>query len=771
VYRPSQLFGQRGRGLRWLRQTRSRQSLSAARRFRLSVQSLLLIIGICTAFGATHFPQDETAEQAYWKKVRERREREHRNDEQLLAQQKEAVVASLPELIREGAAIQTELVAAENEPPAASVPSIFEGKGEYVQLGLAGLLVAVLTTCTLIRHKREAEIRALAGDYLADGTEAARFEIPSLFAAPPPDRRTMPAFDDEFANKKKLEEDPAKAALKAFFTMAPDRVVEMRKLLSDFGKAFDDTERKHLLEKLHEIICVLKAKAGSWDLRPAWQMTSALELLLQRLIEKTKEATPSTLGTISSAIDVLGELCVPGVRPDLIITPPISVLAVDDDPLCLRAVVFALQKAEMTPDVAEDGEKAVALAGHKYYDVVFMDIQMPGIDGLEACTQIHKTQKNENTPVVFVTVRSDFRTRAESTLKGGSDLMAKPFLMFEITVKALTYAMRKRLDLQQSSHRATRFAPAVVTGTVSSAPATSALPPTSSATHLTLPAPGEQTANASPANAADELNGDLFAKAPEFLAATRRILDEVSAESDQTKRQENVGRIYLRIHALANIASLAQLELTGRTTSTLEALLKRLHQNAKAVTPSTLNTVSNALNVLERLCVRGVEQKLAHHPPVKILVVEDEALARRAIVGTLQLAFEKPDSANDGVEALNLAAQKTYDVIFSDIEMPLMGGFGLCSRIRQGGPNQNTPIVFITSHIGFETRTQAAESGGSDFIAKPFLPIEITVKALTFALEGRLRKIDASPALVSPLAVPPGAEANTSREMLAAANG
>src|SRR6185503_18255293 len=140
-------------------------------------------------------------------------------------------------------------------------------------------------------------------------------------------------------------------------------------------------------------------------------------------------------------------------RPDLIIQPPISVLAVDDDPLCLRAVVFALQKAEMTPDIAADGEKAVALAAEKSYDVIFMDIQMPGIDGLTAAGKIREIEKNQTTPVVFVTVQSDFHTRAKSSLMGGTDLLAKPYLMFEITLKALMLAMRKRLQLAASCKR------------------------------------------------------------------------------------------------------------------------------------------------------------------------------------------------------------------------------------------------------------------------------------------------------------------------------
>lgn len=651
-------------------------------------------------------------------------------------------------------------------------PTIFDGKEQHLLLGVVGVLLVILTARTLARHKREAEIRALTG-YLSDGREAAGFEMPALFASPLPNSADERAFHDPFANEKRDEADPVKTALKEFFELAPERLAEIRQLLSNFDTAFDETERKQVLKKLVEGICTLKTKASSWDLRPVWQMSSALELLLQRLIEKTKEATPSTLRSVASAVDVLAELCVPGVRPDLIITPPISVLAVDDDPLCLRAVAFALQKADMTPDMAEDGEKAVILAAQKYYDVVFMDIQMPGIDGMEACTQIHKTPKNESTPVVFVTVRSDFRTRAESTLKGGSDLMAKPFLMFEITVKALTYAMRKRLDLQKSAHRApgSAFVPTVLTGTASSSPATGVLPVTPGAHPVPSKAAGQATSGLTEGttNVAADLNGDFFAKAPQFFAAARKTLAEIAAATDHATQEERLGKLHFCAQTLANKTKLSQLELAGRASTALEALVKKLHQNLKHVTPSTLNTVANAFNVLDCLCARGVEEKLAGHSPIRLLVVEDEALARRAIVGALQLAFDKADSADDGVEALNLSAQKSYDVIFSDIEMPIIGGFAFCSRIRAGnGPNRNTPVVFITSHIDFESRTQAVQSGASDFIAKPFLPIEITVKALTFALEARLRKINAGPVLVSPLTTTPATGTNPPPELLAA---
>jgi putative two-component system response regulator len=80
-------------------------------------------------------------------------------------------------------------------------------------------------------------------------------------------------------------------------------------------------------------------------------------------------------------------------------------------------------------------------------------------------------------------------------------------------------------------------------------------------------------------------------------------------------------------------------------------------------------------------------------------------------------------------------------VIFTDIQMPEMDGFALCKKIRDGSANPHTPVVFVTSFIDMQSRNQAAESGGTDFICKPFLPIEISVKALTLTWETRLREI------------------------------
>jgi DNA-binding response OmpR family regulator len=72
-------------------------------------------------------------------------------------------------------------------------------------------------------------------------------------------------------------------------------------------------------------------------------------------------------------------------------------------------------------------------------------VQMPGMDGFELCTKIRATPTNKTTPVIFVTSLTDFKSRARSSLSGGSDLIAKPFMFIELSVKALTYVLRGRL--------------------------------------------------------------------------------------------------------------------------------------------------------------------------------------------------------------------------------------------------------------------------------------------------------------------------------------
>lgn len=641
----------------------------------------------------------------------------------LVNQEKHRLRVAIPHAV--GEEVQRTSTAALPAPARPPQPSFLETNRDVLHIVFALFLVGALVARVLVRYREESEIRALSGGYLSDGTEVARFKMPDLFA-PVSVAQSHETFEPTMSSGAVLNDREQRKPADDFFAEAPEQLALMRDLLKVVTAESGFEQAKSSFKRLHEIVGGIQRRARAVGCHPAWQMASALDLLIKRVADKPKDANASVVRTIAAAVDVLADVCVAGVRPDLITEPPVKLLAVDDDPLCRRSVQFALEKAHLTPDLADDGEQAVALASKTMYDVVFMDIMMPKMDGLTACERIHEIEMNAGTPVIFVTALSDFNTRAQSVLKGGSDLMAKPYLVLELTVKAMTYAMRGRLDSSwQARREAAAPKPSEVPEAVVTVQAVPAEPCVVTASSVDLSA----------------LQGDFFADAPKDITVVRKMVEELRAAPDAAALHERIEAIYLKVHSIAARAGLAGLPVAARLSAVLEALLTKLYGNPNAMTTSALNTVENALRLLESLCKRDVDDKLASHPPVRTLVADDEPLARRAIMGALQLAFDKPDGAESGAEACVLAAQKPYDVIFTDVQMPLMDGFAVCRDVRAGRTNRDTPIVVITSHNDDTNQARAFETGANDFIGKPFLPIEIAVKALTLAWEARLRNL------------------------------
>jgi CheY-like chemotaxis protein len=261
--------------------------------------------------------------------------------------------------------------------------------------------------------------------------------------------------------------------LQEFFGSAPAQLARLRKLLSGISLAPDDAVRLKLLLEFSDHVRSLKEKSRLPEVLPIWLMAFALEGLLKQASSKPSYLTPSVLRTVAGALDLLETLCLPSLDPNLATSPPIRLLAVDDDAVCRSAISLALKKVFKEPDLAPEGLAALALAAQHTYDVIFMDVEMPGMDGFEVCSKIHETVLNRTTPVVFVTRHNDFNSRAKSSLSGGQELIAKPYLSTEITVKALMLALRGRLPndaaeprlaVRDASGRAALITATTVTG-------------------------------------------------------------------------------------------------------------------------------------------------------------------------------------------------------------------------------------------------------------------------------------------------------------------
>ena len=125
-------------------------------------------------------------------------------------------------------------------------------------------------------------------------------------------------------------------------------------------------------------------------------------------------------------------------------------------------------------------------------------------------------------------------------------------------------------------------------------------------------------------------------------------------------------------------------------------------------------------------------------PYVTIMLVIVVGVAVLALDGARFMSLQT--QLQNGADALAQLQTHSYDVLLADILMPGMDGYKTCAKIHETELNRNTPVIFVTNHKDFESRSESTRSGGSDFVVKPFLFVEITVKALTFALRNRLAK-------------------------------
>jgi DNA-binding response OmpR family regulator len=104
-----------------------------------------------------------------------------------------------------------------------------------------------------------------------------------------------------------------------------------------------------------------------------------------------------------------------------------AALLVDDDARLGALVAEYLGRHEIDVTVAADGERGLAALQRGRFDVVLLDVMLPGIDGLEVCRRIRATPALAATPVLMLTARGDDVDKIVGLELGADDYLAKPF--------------------------------------------------------------------------------------------------------------------------------------------------------------------------------------------------------------------------------------------------------------------------------------------------------------------------------------------------------
>jgi len=113
----------------------------------------------------------------------------------------------------------------------------------------------------------------------------------------------------------------------------------------------------------------------------------------------------------------------------------------------------------------------------------------------------------------------------------------------------------------------------------------------------------------------------------------------------------------------------------------------------------------------------------------RCLVVEDSQVMRQLLVFALQRVRELDvTEADDGVDALRKLAGNRFDLIITDINMPIMDGLKLVKRIRSDETYNDVPIIVVTTEGSQEDRQRALALGANAYITKPIQGPQVVAK-------------------------------------------
>ena len=126
------------------------------------------------------------------------------------------------------------------------------------------------------------------------------------------------------------------------------------------------------------------------------------------------------------------------------------VLVVDDEKSIVKGIKFSLEQDDMKVEVAYDGETALELAKANHYDMILLDIMLPGFSGLEVCQMIREFS---DVPIVMLTAKGDDMDKILGLEYGADDYITKPFNILEVKARIKAIFRRNNRNVPEQENQ------------------------------------------------------------------------------------------------------------------------------------------------------------------------------------------------------------------------------------------------------------------------------------------------------------------------------
>jgi DNA-binding response OmpR family regulator len=212
-----------------------------------------------------------------------------------------------------------------------------------------------------------------------------------------------------------------------------------------FMTAKDAASRASAFDKFYKSIASIRAEAGQCELSGLMRLLEPLERRARELRETMETASAGSKQVLANAIDFMAAMNqqvsdLPGLNG---LTP--SALVMDDEAVSRRAITLGLEKANFRVTSVDSGDAAIRECEMTKFDLVLLDVEMPGLNGFAVCARVRGMSAHKETPILFISALDDLRSRASSKISGGNQFITKPVNFLELSITATSLVLKQKL--------------------------------------------------------------------------------------------------------------------------------------------------------------------------------------------------------------------------------------------------------------------------------------------------------------------------------------
>ncbi|MFN7984391.1 MAG: response regulator transcription factor [Vicinamibacterales bacterium] len=131
--------------------------------------------------------------------------------------------------------------------------------------------------------------------------------------------------------------------------------------------------------------------------------------------------------------------------------PAVTVLVVEDEPNIRDLVCLHLRHEGYTCDAYGDGQAALAATKERAFDLLVLDLMLPGLDGLSLCRAVRNGKLNADVPILMLTAKREESDKVVGLESGADDYLTKPFGVRELVARARALLRRPRASAQTAT--------------------------------------------------------------------------------------------------------------------------------------------------------------------------------------------------------------------------------------------------------------------------------------------------------------------------------